>query len=61
MDSSCARGGLDQIIGEHFTERAAKRWHKLPREVLDSPPLEMSQIKMNVALEDVVWGEHSAG
>jgi len=37
-----------------FTERAVRRWNRLPWEVVESPFLEVFKKRMDVALQDVV-------
>lgn len=42
-------------IGKNFcTERVVKHWHKLPREVVDSPKLEGFKICVNVVFRITV-------
>jgi len=55
VGSSCIRGGLDWILGKNFfTERVVRRWNRLPREVIDSPSLEVFKKPVDVAFRDVV-------
>ena len=43
------------IRKKFFSERAVLQWHKLPREVVESPSLEVLKNHGDVALKDVVW------
>jgi len=44
-----------------FSERTVLRWHRLPREVVQSPSLEVFQSRVDVALRDVGSGHGGGG
>ena len=44
-----------------FSERAVLQWHRLPREVVQSLPLEVFKSRVGVALRDVVSGHGGRG
>ena len=43
-------------IGKIFLESVVIRWNRLPREVMESPSLEVFKTSVDVALKDVVSG-----
>jgi len=53
--SSCIRGGLYWILGKiSFTGSVVKHWNRLPREVVESPSLEVFKKLVDMALQDMV-------
>ena len=44
-----------------FSERVVLQWHRLHREVVQSPSLEVFQSRVDVALRDVVSGHGEDG
>ena len=47
------RFGLD-IRGEFFTKRVVRCWHRLPREAVDAPSLEVFKARLDGALGSLV-------
>ena len=54
------RFGLD-IKNNFFSERVIMHWHRLPREVTESPSMEAFKNHGDVALRDVVSGHGGMG
>ena len=42
------------VRGRFFTMRVVRCWHRLPREVVDAPSLEVFKNKLNAALGNLV-------
>ena len=48
-------------IRKKFSKRVVRQWHRLPREVVESPYLEAFKKHVDTALSDVVSGHGSDG
>ena len=44
------------VRNNFFSARAVRQWHRLPREVVQSPSLEVLKSRVDVALRDVGSG-----
>ena len=43
------------IRRKFFTERAVRCWHRLPREAVDAPSLEVFKARLNGALGNLIY------
>ena len=43
------------IREKFFTVRVVKHWHRLPREVMEAPSLEMFKARLDGALSNLIW------
>mgnify|MGYP001857355822 CR=1 FL=1 len=50
------QGRFSVGIKENFSESTVILWYRLPREVVDSPSLEVFKSHVDVALRDIVGG-----
>ena len=48
-----------EIRKKLFTVRAVRQWHRLPREAVDAPSVEVFKARLDGALDNPVWWEVS--
>ena len=48
-------------IRKNFPERTVRQWHRLPREMVKSPSLEVFENHVDMALRDTVSGHGVMG
>lgn len=54
MASICIRGGLEWILEKISSRKCCQAWELLPREVIESPVLEVFKRHVDVAPGDIV-------
>ena len=48
-----------KIRRKFFTQRVVRHWHRLPREAVDAPTLEVFKTRVDGAFGNLVWWEVS--
>lgn len=59
MASTCVRESIVSILGEKlFVERIVNHWNRVPREMLELPPLELCKRHVEDVLRDIALFQH---